>query len=66
MNAGKRPEHCKGCTSFHNAGRRNPAADLARYNAWCCAKGQEAHKSVAYCKVHLLKRPASPSTGEPT
>lgn len=51
-----RPQHCKGCTKFHSAGRRNPPPDLARYNSWCCAKGQPAHKSVAWCKVHGARR----------
>lgn len=46
-----RPNHCKGCTSFHNAGRANPKGGLEKYNAWCCAKGQPAIKAISWCKL---------------
>jgi hypothetical protein len=50
-----KPEHCKGCTSFHNAGRGNPVGGLEKRNAWCCAKGAPAKESVGWCKLNNKK-----------
>lgn len=50
----KQPDHCKGCSHFHNAGHKK-GSNLAKYNAWCCAKGDFAVKSVGHCKQHNLK-----------
>lgn len=51
-----KPEHCKGCNYFHSAGRSNPTKELKKYNYWCCAKGDEAVKSVGWCKTHNVKK----------
>ncbi len=44
-----RPDHCKGCTAFHTAGRTNPTAELKKYNSWCCQFGKPASKVVGHC-----------------
>lgn len=46
-----KPEHCKGCAHFNNAGNLR----LKKYNAWCCAKGDTAARSVGWCKTHNMK-----------
>lgn len=48
-------KHCKGCLAHHNAGHP-PNHKYARYNDWCCAKGDFASKSIGHCKVMGLKR----------
>jgi hypothetical protein len=53
MSTGKRPEHCKECSHFHNAGHSTPR--LHKFNAWCCAKSAEAKRSVGWCKTHDKK-----------
>ena len=52
----KKPEHCKGCLSFHSAGRGNPTAGLEKYNVWCCAKGAPCKDSIGWCKLYGKKR----------
>lgn len=53
----KKPEHCKGCNSFHNAGhkdvKRHP--EKLKYNNWCCSIGQPATDAVGHCLVHNMK-----------
>ena len=46
-----KPEHCKGCVSFANAGNLR----LKKFNSWCCAKGAPAAQSVGWCKTHNKK-----------
>lgn len=46
-----RPEHCKGCVHFHNAGNLR----LKKFNAWCCNKGAPAAQSLGWCKTHNKK-----------
>jgi hypothetical protein len=59
-----RPKHCKGCVLFHSANRQNPTGGLEKYNAWCCAKGDFAEKSIGFCKSNNLKKINSTNTGE--
>lgn len=47
-------DHCKGCVHFHNAGQSN--CRLYKFNAWCCAKGDTAARSVGWCKTHSKKQ----------
>ena len=56
MSKPKRPEHCKGCISFHNAGRKDPKGGLEKYNSWCCAHGTPAVKAISWCKIHSAKK----------
>lgn len=49
------PDHCKGCVLFHNARHKNPTAELRKFNAWCCAAGKPAEKSVGWCRQHNMK-----------
>lgn len=51
MNTGKRPDHCKGCVHFHNAGHALPL----KFNAWCCAHGTTASRAIGWCKTHNAK-----------
>ena len=60
----KRPDHCKECTGFHNAGRSNPTKTLEKYNAWCCIKGAPAVDSTGWCKTHNAKRPRTLYLGD--
>lgn len=56
MNTGRRPDHCKGCVHFHNAGYgRDAPKHLHKYNAWCCYKGDTAERSVGWCKTNGVK-----------
>lgn len=48
-------KHCRGCAMHHNAGRSKPTNDLKKYNDWCCKKGDEARKSIGWCKTHDAK-----------
>lgn len=52
----KKPKHCNGCGLFHSAGRLHPKPDVAKYNAWCCAKGSPAIHAVGWCKTHNTKK----------
>lgn len=51
-----KPKHCKGCTLHHSAKRRNPRANEAKFNDWCCALGKPAAHSVGHCVQKGLKR----------
>lgn len=55
MKAGKKPEHCKGCKYFHNAGHPK-TSNLQTYNAWCLAKCDAAANSIGWCKQNDMKR----------
>jgi hypothetical protein len=46
-----KPEHCKGCAHFNNAGNLR----LKKFNSWCCNKGAPAAQSVGWCKTHDKK-----------
>lgn len=49
-----KPKQCKGCPSFHTAGRKDdPAYNLAKYNAWCCRYGKPAIKAMNHCRMSL-------------
>jgi len=50
-----KPEHCKGCSHFYNAGHDRRVRTLQKYNAWCCAKGAPAVQSAGWCKTHNKK-----------
>lgn len=53
----KKPEHCKGCLLFSaHSDKKNLSEGQKKYDNWCCAKGQPAVKSVAYCKIHGLRK----------
>jgi hypothetical protein len=47
-------KHCKGCLYHHSAGRRNPPAELKKYNDWCTAKG--ASVDIGHCINKGLKK----------
>lgn len=51
----KRPQHCKGCILFHNAGHPKESKN-ERFNAWCIGAGKLANKAVGFCKTHGLKK----------
>lgn len=51
MSTGRRPDHCKGCVSYHNAGN----LQLNKYSSWCCAKGDTAARAIGWCKTHNKK-----------
>ena len=51
-----KPDHCKGCTHFHSAGRKDPKPNVAKYNSWCNAKGDTCKNSIGWCKQHESKR----------
>jgi len=53
MSTGKRPDHCKGCVSYHMA--RGEEKALKPRAAWCCNKGAPAAQSVGWCKTHNKK-----------
>ena len=53
----KKPDHCRGCLSFHShKSKKNLTEAQKRSDNWCCAKGQPAYKSLALCITHNLKR----------
>jgi hypothetical protein len=53
----KRPDYCNGCVHFHSAGAKKGGNE--KYNAWCCAHGRSAEKSVGWCKTHAKKQTAN-------
>jgi hypothetical protein len=53
----KKPDHCKGCLLLSAHKNKNNLTEAQKKtDNWCCAKGQPAVKSVAYCKIHKLKK----------
>jgi hypothetical protein len=46
MSDKKIPKHCKNCEALWTKS----------VVPWCCAKGDEAKKSIGHCKLHNLKR----------
>jgi hypothetical protein len=52
-----KPKHCKDCLSFAaHKNKKNLTEAQKRHDNWCCAKGQPAIKSIAFCINHNLKR----------
>ena len=47
----KKPDHCKGCPCYHNAGHKdNSRMGKSKYNSWCCQFSNVAYKVVSICK----------------
>ena len=41
----KNPEHCKGCLSYRDGGKKD-----GKHNRWCCHFGKPALKAIGHCK----------------
>ena len=51
-------DHCKGCVLFSKHKTKDLTEAQKKHDNWCCAKGQAAAKSLAYCVTHNLKKVA--------
>ena len=53
----KKPDHCRGCLVYHNAGHaEGTALGNSKYNNWCPQFSNTAPKAVSLCLIHNGKR----------
>ena len=59
-------KYCKDCLLFAaHSNKKHLTEGQKKHDNWCCAKGQPAIKSIAYCKIHALRKLPEPKKEKP-